>query len=92
MQEQFKNNLNKEKLLNMLEDIVVTSLLVNGLLFQIYKQLRTKQDLNKIIKTKTLINSKKFILKKIYYKKKCSKKKDGFCRYKKQNSICLLVK
>ncbi|WP_338992310.1 hypothetical protein [Spiroplasma endosymbiont of Seladonia tumulorum] len=69
MQEQFKNNFNKDKLLNTLEDSVVTSLLGNGLVFQAYKQLRTKQDLNKTIKTKTLLNSKKFILKKIYFKK-----------------------
>ncbi|UZQ31068.1 MAG: hypothetical protein OHM56_06180 [Spiroplasma phoeniceum] len=69
MQEQFKNNFNKDKLLNTIEDSAITSLLVNGLLFQAYKQLRTKQDLNKKIKTKTLLNSKKFILKKIYSKK-----------------------
>ncbi|WP_253301353.1 hypothetical protein [Spiroplasma endosymbiont of Phyllotreta cruciferae] len=69
MQEQFKNNFNKDKLLNTLEDSAVTSLLGNGLLFQAYKQLRTKQDLNKTIKTKTLLNSKKFISKKIYSKK-----------------------
>ncbi|MBW3059259.1 MAG: hypothetical protein CXB60_09630 [Spiroplasma poulsonii] len=69
MQEQFKNNFNKDKLLNTLEDSAITSLLGNGLVFQTYKQLRTKQDLNKTIKTKTLLNSKKFILKKIYSKK-----------------------
>ncbi|MFJ1522704.1 hypothetical protein [Spiroplasma sp. ald] len=69
MQEQFKNNFNKDKLLNTLKDSVVTSLLGNGLVFQAYKQLKTKQDLNKTIKTKTLLNSKKFILKKIYSKK-----------------------
>ncbi|WP_338992868.1 hypothetical protein [Spiroplasma endosymbiont of Seladonia tumulorum] len=69
MQEQFKNNFNKDKLLNTLEDSTVTSLLGNGLIFQAYKQLRTKQDLNKTIKTKTLLNSKKIILKKIYFKK-----------------------
>ncbi|WP_348734878.1 hypothetical protein [Spiroplasma endosymbiont of Ammophila pubescens] len=69
MKEQFKNNFNKDKLLNTLEDSVVISLLGNGLVFQAYKQLRTKQDLNKTIKTKTLLNSKKFILKKIYSKK-----------------------
>ncbi len=69
MKEQFKNNFNKYKLLNTLEDSAVISLLGNGLVFQAYKQLRTKQDLNKTIKTKTLLNSKKFILKKIYSKK-----------------------
>ncbi|KAF0850486.1 hypothetical protein [Spiroplasma poulsonii] len=69
MQEQFKNNFNKDKFLNTLEDSAITSLLGNGLVFQTYKQLRTKQDLNKTIKTKTLLNSKKFILKKIYSKK-----------------------
>ncbi|UZQ30247.1 MAG: hypothetical protein OHM56_01505 [Spiroplasma phoeniceum] len=69
MQEQFKNNFNKDKLLNTLEDSAVTSLLGKGLAFQTYKQLRTKQDLNKTIKTKTLLNSKKFISKKIYSKK-----------------------
>ncbi len=69
MQQQFKNNFNKDKLLNTLEDSVVTSLLGKGLVFQTYKQLRTKQDLNKTIKTKTLLNSKKFILNKIYSKK-----------------------
>ncbi|UZQ29927.1 MAG: hypothetical protein OHM56_12660 [Spiroplasma phoeniceum] len=62
MQEQFKNNFNKDKLLNTLEDSAITSLLGNGLVIQAYKQLRTKQDLNKTIKTKTLLNSKKFIL------------------------------
>ncbi|WP_158613948.1 hypothetical protein, partial [Spiroplasma endosymbiont of Megaselia nigra] len=69
MQEQFKNNFNKDKLLNTLEDSAITSLLGKGLAFQTYKQFRTKQDLNKTIKTKTLLNSKKFILKKIYSKK-----------------------
>ncbi|UZQ30897.1 MAG: hypothetical protein OHM56_05200 [Spiroplasma phoeniceum] len=69
MQEKFKNNFNKDKLLNTLEDSAVTSLLGNGLVFQTYKQLRTKQDLNKTIKTKTLLNSKKFTLNKIYSKK-----------------------
>ncbi|UZQ33458.1 MAG: hypothetical protein OHM56_05935 [Spiroplasma phoeniceum] len=69
MQEQFKNNFNKDKLLNTLEDSAVTSLLGSGLVFQAYKQLRTKKDLNKTIKTKTLLNSKKFILNKIYSKK-----------------------
>lgn len=69
LQEQFKNNFNKDKLLNTLEDSAVTSLLGNGLVFQTYKQPRTKQDLKKTIKTKTLLNSKKFISKKIYSKK-----------------------
>ncbi len=69
MQEQFKNNFNKDKFLNTLEDSAVTSLLNNGLVFQEYKQIRIKQDLNKTIKIKTLLNSKKFILNKIYYKK-----------------------
>jgi hypothetical protein len=69
LQEQFKNNFNKYKLLNTLEDSVVTSLLGKGLAFQTYKQLRTKQDLNKTIKTKTILNGKKFISKKIYSKK-----------------------
>ncbi|UNF62099.1 hypothetical protein [Spiroplasma poulsonii] len=45
-------------LLNTLKDSAVTSLLGNGLVFQTYKQLRTKQDLNKTIKTKTLLNGK----------------------------------
>ncbi len=69
MQQQFKNNFNKDKLLNTLEDSAVASLLCGGAAFQTYKQLRTKQDLNKTIKTKTLLNSKKFILNKIYSKK-----------------------
>ncbi len=70
MQEQFKNNFNKDKLLNTLEDSAVASLLGSGLVvFKAYKQLRIKQDLNKTIKTKTLLNSKKFILNKIYSKK-----------------------
>lgn len=69
LQEQFKNNFNKDKLVNTLEDSAITSLLGNGLAFQTYKQLRTKQNLNKTIKTKTLLNSKKFISKKIYSKK-----------------------
>ncbi len=69
MQEQFKNNFNKDKLLNTLEDSAVTSLLGNGLVFQAYKQLITKQDFNKTIKIKTLLNSKKFILNKKYSKK-----------------------
>lgn len=69
MQKQFKNNFNKGKLLNTLEDSAVTSLLGNGLVFQAYKQLRIKQDLRKTIKTKTLLNSKKFILNKIHSKK-----------------------
>ncbi|MFW4371457.1 MAG: hypothetical protein EHV01_005940 [Spiroplasma sp. hy2] len=56
-------------MLNTLEDSAVTGLLGNGLVFQTYKQLRTKQDLKKTIKTKTLLNSKKFISKKIYSKK-----------------------
>lgn len=68
-QEQFKNNFNKDKLLNTLEDSVVTSLLGNGLAFQTYKQFRTKQDLNKTIKAKTLSSSKKLILNKIKSKR-----------------------
>ncbi len=63
LQEQFKNNFNKDKLLNTLKDIVVTSLLSNGLVFKAYNQLITKQDLNKTIKTKTPLNSKK-----VYFK------------------------
>ncbi|RUO85693.1 hypothetical protein, partial [Spiroplasma endosymbiont of Megaselia nigra] len=69
LQEQFKNNFNKDKLLKTLEESAVTSLLGSGVAFQTYKQLRTKQNLSKTIKTKTLLNSKKFILKKIYSKK-----------------------
>ncbi|KAF0849835.1 hypothetical protein [Spiroplasma poulsonii] len=70
LQEQFKNNLtNKDKMLKTLENSAVTSLLGGGLAFQTYKQFRANQDLNKTIKTKTLLNSKKFILKKIYSKK-----------------------
>jgi len=69
LQEQFKNNFNKDKLLNTLEDSAVTSLLSNGLVFQTYKQFRTNQNLNKTIKTKTLLSSKKFILNKIKSKR-----------------------
>ncbi len=69
MQEQFKNNFNKDKLLNKIEENVVTSLLGGGLTFQTYKQFRTKQDLNKTIKTKTLLSIKNFILNKIKLKK-----------------------
>ncbi len=69
MQEQFKNHFNKDKLLNAPEDIVATSLLGKWSAFQAYKQLRTKKYLKKTIKTKKLLNSKKFILNKIYSKK-----------------------
>ncbi|WP_374696974.1 hypothetical protein [Spiroplasma endosymbiont of Polydrusus formosus] len=70
LQEQFKNNFNKDKLVQTLEDSVITSLLGNGLIFQTYKKLKTKQDLSKIIKTKTMSSSKKFILNKIKTKRK----------------------
>jgi len=52
LQEQFKNNFNKDKLLNTLEDSVVNSLLGNGLAFQTYKQLKTKQVKTKQLKQK----------------------------------------
>ncbi|RUO85698.1 hypothetical protein, partial [Spiroplasma endosymbiont of Megaselia nigra] len=70
LQEKFKNNFtNKDKMLKTLENSAVTSLLGSGLAFQTYKQLRTNQDLNKTIKTKTLLSSKKFILNKIKSKR-----------------------
>ncbi len=70
LQEQFKNNFtNKNKLLKNLEENVFNSLLGGGLAFQTYKQFRTKQDLNKTIKSKTLLSSKKFILNKIKSKR-----------------------
>ena len=69
-QEQFKDNfINKDKLLKTFEESAVNSLLGGGLTFQAYKQLRTKQDLNKTIKAKTLSSSKKFISKKINLKR-----------------------
>lgn len=69
LQEQLKNNFNKDKLLNTVEDTMVTILLGKGLAFKTYKQLRTKQDINKTIKTKTILSSKKFILNKIKSKR-----------------------
>ncbi len=70
LQEQFKNNFtNKNKMLKTLEETSVTSLLGSGLEFQTYKQFRTKQNLSKTIKTKTLSSSKKFILNKIKSKR-----------------------
>ncbi|WP_348735387.1 hypothetical protein [Spiroplasma endosymbiont of Ammophila pubescens] len=66
LQEHFKNNFtNKNKMLKTLEENAVNSLFCGGLSFQTYKQFRTKQNLSKTIKTKTLLSSKKFILKKI---------------------------
>ncbi len=70
MQKKIKNNFNKDKLLNTLEDSAVASLLVGVVAFQTYKKIRTKQDLNKTIKTKTILSSKKFILNKIKSKRK----------------------
>lgn len=70
VQEQFKNNFtNKNKTLQTLEESAVSSLLGGGLAFQAYQQIRSKQSLNKTIKRKTLLNSKKFILKKINSKR-----------------------
>ncbi|WP_374697008.1 hypothetical protein [Spiroplasma endosymbiont of Polydrusus formosus] len=66
LQEQFKNNFNKDKLLNTLEDSAVASLLGGGVAFQTYKQLRTKQDLNKTIKTLNYTCKCKYNLANIY--------------------------
>lgn len=69
-QEQFKSNFtNKDKMLKTFEESAVSSLLGGGLAFKAYQQIRSKQSLNKVIKAKTLSNSKKFISKKIYSKR-----------------------
>ncbi|WP_374696849.1 hypothetical protein [Spiroplasma endosymbiont of Polydrusus formosus] len=70
MQEQLQNNFNKYKLVQIPEDSAFISLLGNGIPFKIYKQFKTNQDLSKIIKTKTMSSSKKFILNKIKTKRK----------------------
>ncbi|WP_281042138.1 hypothetical protein [Spiroplasma citri] len=68
--EQIKNNWNKSEMLKNVEDSVATILLGSGLVFKTYKQFRKNKNLSKTIKSKTLLNSRKFISKKIYSKKR----------------------
>ncbi|WFG96644.1 hypothetical protein M0C40_01095 [Spiroplasma citri] len=57
-------------MLKNVEDSVATILLGSGLVFKTYKQFRKNKNLSKTIKSKTLLNSRKFISKKIYSKKR----------------------
>ncbi|QED24114.1 hypothetical protein [Spiroplasma citri] len=70
LREQIKNNWNKSEMLKNVEDSVATILLGSGLVFKTYKQFRKNKNLSKTIKSKTLLNSRKFISKKIYSKKR----------------------
>ncbi|ALA97425.1 hypothetical protein SKUN_00524 [Spiroplasma kunkelii CR2-3x] len=70
LKEQIKNNWSKNEMLKTVEDSVAASLLGSGLLFKTYKQFRKNKNLSKTIKSKTLLNSRKLITKKIYSKKR----------------------